>query len=47
MEGQKYKTFTHSEQAKGFETNYFKYNNLKAGANVSWATCSPTRRSTR
>ena len=36
MEGQKYKTFTHSEQAKGFETNYFKYNNLKAGANVSW-----------
>lgn len=36
MEGQKYKTFTNSEQAFGFETNYFKYNNLEAGANVSW-----------
>jgi TonB-linked SusC/RagA family outer membrane protein len=36
MEGQRYKTFTWSTQAKGFETNYFKYNNLKAGANVAW-----------
>ena len=36
MEGQRYKTFWHSTQAKGFETNYFKYNNLKAGANVAW-----------
>ena len=36
MEGQRYKTFTHMQQAKGFQTNYFKYNNLQAGANVSW-----------
>lgn len=36
VEGQKYTTFTWSTQAKGFETNYFKYNNLKAGANVAW-----------
>jgi hypothetical protein len=35
MEGQRYKTFWHSTQAKGFETNYFKYNNLRAGANIS------------
>lgn len=35
-EGQKYSTFFFSTQAKGFETNYFKYNNLKAGANVAW-----------
>lgn len=36
IEGQDYKTFTWSTQAKGFETNYFKYNNLKAGANIAW-----------
>lgn len=36
MEGQTYKSFTYSLQSHGFETNYFKYNNLKAGANVSW-----------
>lgn len=36
MEGQKYNTFQFSTQAKGFATNYFKYNNLKAGANVAW-----------
>lgn len=31
MEGQRYKTFTHMQQAKGFQTNYFKYNNLPGG----------------
>ncbi|MCI1778496.1 MAG: SusC/RagA family TonB-linked outer membrane protein [Bacteroidales bacterium] len=36
MEGQKYKTFYHGERCTGFETNYFKYNNLQAGANISW-----------
>jgi TonB-linked SusC/RagA family outer membrane protein len=36
FEGQNYKSFWNSETAKGFETNYFKYNNLEAGANVSW-----------
>ncbi|MDD2436249.1 MAG: SusC/RagA family TonB-linked outer membrane protein [Massilibacteroides sp.] len=36
MEGQSYKTFTYSMQTKGYESNYFKYNNLKAGANVAW-----------
>jgi TonB-linked SusC/RagA family outer membrane protein len=36
MEDQKYNTFYHGEQCTGFETNYFKYNNLKAGANISW-----------
>lgn len=36
MEGQSYKTFNYSMQTKGYESNYFKYNNLKAGANVAW-----------
>lgn len=36
MEGQKYKTFSFVSQSKGFETNYFGYNNLQAGANVAW-----------
>ncbi|WP_321333675.1 TonB-dependent receptor [uncultured Bacteroides sp.] len=36
MEGQSYKTFSSSTQSKGYETNYFKYNNLRAGANVAW-----------
>lgn len=36
IEGQSYKTFTYSMQTKGYESNYFKYNNLKAGANVAW-----------
>jgi TonB-linked SusC/RagA family outer membrane protein len=36
MEGQKYTTDWHSTQAHGFETNYFSFNNLKAGANVAW-----------
>lgn len=36
MEGQSYKTFKYSMQTKGYESNYFKYNNLKAGANVAW-----------
>lgn len=36
VEGQIYNTFTSSELCKGFETNYFKYNNLEAGANVTW-----------
>jgi TonB-linked SusC/RagA family outer membrane protein len=36
MEGQRYRTFTYSTQAKGFQTNDLKYNNLQAGANVAW-----------
>lgn len=36
MEGQTYRTFTNSEQSRGYQTNYFKYNNLEAGANVAW-----------
>lgn len=36
MEGQSYKTFKYTEQTKGYESNYFKYNNLEAGANVAW-----------
>ncbi|MBR3014474.1 MAG: TonB-dependent receptor [Bacteroidaceae bacterium] len=36
MEGQRYKTFWYQTQSKGYETNYFKYNNLRAGANISW-----------
>lgn len=36
MEGQRYKTFWVATQAKGFATNYFEFNNLKAGANVAW-----------
>jgi len=36
MEGQTYKTFSFVSQSKGFETNYFGYNNLQAGANVAW-----------
>jgi TonB-linked SusC/RagA family outer membrane protein len=36
MEGQRYRTFTHETQAKGFQTNDLKYNNLQAGANVAW-----------
>lgn len=36
MEGQRYKTSYFSTQAKGFQTNYFKYHNLEAGANVAW-----------
>lgn len=36
VEGQNYKTFTFAEQAAGFETNYFGYYNLQAGANVAW-----------
>lgn len=36
MEGQRYNTFEFVTQAKGFQTNDLKYNNLKAGANVAW-----------
>lgn len=36
IEGQKYTKDWHSTQVHGFETNYFKYHNLKAGANVAW-----------
>ena len=36
MEGQRYNTFWFATQAKGFSSNYFKFNNLKAGANVAW-----------
>lgn len=36
MEGQRYRTFSFESQAKGFQTNDLKYNNLQAGANVAW-----------
>lgn len=36
IEGQKYTTDWHSQEAHGFDSNYFKFNNMKAGANISW-----------
>ena len=36
MEGQQYQTFWNSEQSFKFDTHYFGFNNMKAGANVSW-----------
>ena len=36
MEGQKYTYDWNSQEAHGFDTNYFKFNNMKAAANVSW-----------
>ena len=44
MEGQQYKTFWNSEQSFKFDTNYFGFNNMKAGANVSWAMWTPSLR---
>ncbi len=45
LEGQKQTFFESSTRVTGFETNYFKYNNLEAGANISWgdATSKATR----
>jgi TonB-linked SusC/RagA family outer membrane protein len=36
LEAQKQTYFESMARARGFETNYFEYNNLQAGANVSW-----------
>ncbi len=36
LEAQKQTYFESWSQVKGFETNYFLYNNMQAGANVSW-----------
>lgn len=36
LEAQKETYFESSTRVSGFETNYFKYNNLEAGANISW-----------
>lgn len=36
LEAQKQTYFESSTKVSGFETNYFKYNNLEAGANLSW-----------
>uniref|UniRef100_A0AB33JAV9 SusC/RagA family TonB-linked outer membrane protein n=1 Tax=Prevotella sp. GTC17259 TaxID=3236795 RepID=A0AB33JAV9_9BACT len=35
-EGQRYKTFWSSSSTRGFDTNFFGYNNMKAGSVVSW-----------
>lgn len=45
LEGQKQTYFESRTRVTGFETNYFKYNNLQAGANISWgdATSKATR----
>ena len=40
MEGQDYKYSGFSAQARGFETNYFGYNNLQAGALVKYGDVS-------
>ena len=36
MEGQVYNTGYNRAQSKGFETNYFGYNNMQAGSTVNW-----------
>ncbi len=36
MEGQKYSTFSNTSSETGFDTDYFKYNNMQAGAIVSY-----------
>jgi TonB-linked SusC/RagA family outer membrane protein len=36
LEAQKQIFFESRTRVSGFETNYFKYNNLQAGANISW-----------
>lgn len=45
LEAQKQTLFESGTTVTGFETNYFLYNNLKAGANISWgdATSNATR----
>ncbi|MDR2390028.1 MAG: SusC/RagA family TonB-linked outer membrane protein [Tannerellaceae bacterium] len=45
LEAQEQSFFESSTRVSGFETNYFRYNNLQAGANVSWgdATSNATR----
>ncbi|MDR0430558.1 MAG: TonB-dependent receptor [Tannerellaceae bacterium] len=45
LEGQKQTYFESRTRVSGFETNYFKYNNLQAGANISWGDA--TSRATR
>ena len=36
VEGQSYSTFYNRSYSKGFETNYFGYNNMQAGSTVNW-----------
>ncbi|MDH6306256.1 TonB-linked SusC/RagA family outer membrane protein [Parabacteroides sp. PF5-5] len=45
LEAQKQTYFESRTRVTGFETNFFKYNNLEAGANISWgnATSNATR----
>ena len=45
LEAQTQSLFESSTKTSGYETNYFTYNNLKAGANISWgdATSNATR----
>jgi TonB-linked SusC/RagA family outer membrane protein len=45
LEAQKQIFFESRTRVSGFETNYFTYNNLQAGANISWgdATSNATR----
>ena len=40
IEGQSYYTFNSSVYAEGFDTNYFKYNNLAAGSLLSYGNAS-------
>jgi TonB-linked SusC/RagA family outer membrane protein len=40
LEAQKQTLFRSATQVSGFETNYFKYNNLQAGANVTWGNAT-------
>lgn len=40
VEGQSYYTFNSSVYTEGFDTNYFKYNNLAAGALLSYGNAS-------
>ncbi|MCF0178065.1 MAG: SusC/RagA family TonB-linked outer membrane protein [Bacteroidales bacterium] len=40
VEAQEYYTFNNSANARGFDTNYFKYNNLQAGADVKYGDVS-------
>lgn len=47
VEGQVYNSFNSGITVNGFETNYFKYNNLEAGAVINWgnATSGTSRNS--
>jgi TonB-linked SusC/RagA family outer membrane protein len=44
LEAQKQTYFTSSTTVSGFETNYFLYNNLQAGANISYGNASSSAR---